>query len=222
MRQDHGGHEEVQTENFFVVTGIDAAGKSTLLKRLTELRPDWSVGSYEPDCWLPQADLPQFEWARNRHPRDVVHQLEPFSRASFFLHMIFCHWEYWIKPRLLDGRVVVIDSFYYRFYAKEKIRGLAPDFFYQALDRLPDPHTVVFADVTPEIAARRRSQFDVYEVDGTADVDGFHRFQKELTKGLIALCGDRCKRLCRIDAASTPERVAAELLETIEARLRVE
>ena len=209
----------MQSSRFFVVTGIDGAGKTSLLARLRELRPEWAISSYQPADWLPDAELPHFDWELERHPKTVVHRLHPGSRATFFLNMFFAHLEYWIKPRLEAGRVVVMDSYYYRFAAKERVLGRVPQFFYEALDELPEAGTIVVAELDPAVAAERKRVFDTHEVFDEPSEESFLAFQRAVVDELEPILEASGARLERVDASRPPEQLAREVLDRIESRL---
>jgi len=210
---------ETRYPKFFVVSGVDGAGKTTMLARVAAQRPEWQVGSYQPQDWLPQEQAAHFEWALSRHPKTVVHRLAPLSRAGFFLSMMSCHWDYWIQPRLEAGRVVVMDSYYYRFYAKEKVRGQAPDFFFRGLESLPSAATLILADLPLETAADRKQRFDPYEVAEVADREDFLAFQSRVLVELQAVCRRSETPLLRLDAARPQEEVGKRLVELIDRQL---
>jgi thymidylate kinase len=206
-------------ERFFVVSGGDGAGKTTMLERLAALRPEWEVGSYRPADWLPHERLPHFDWQLERHPKTVVHRLEPLSRAGFFLSMISAHWEYWILSRLEAGKVVVVDSYYYRFYAKERVRGSAPEPFYAVLELLPSAAALILAELAPERAAERKRSFDRYEVGSSADREDFLAFQRRVLEELRAVARRTGTPLVRLDADRPADEVAEDLAAIVEGRL---
>ncbi len=214
-----GQASEVPTHRFFVLTGIDAAGKTTLLSHLGRRRPDWEIGSYEPSDWLPNTKLPHFDWALQVHPRRVVHDLQPHARAALLLSIILTHFQYWIRPRLEDGKVVVMDSYYYRFCAKERRRAIVPEFFYEALRTLPDADTAIIAEVAPEIAFERKAVLDLHEYDRNPSAEDFVRFQSDVSTILKDLCQRGCACVKTIDATASIDSAVAALINTVEARL---
>lgn len=205
----------VPTDKFVVLTGGDGVGKSTLLKTVAKLRPDWSVGSLDPEDWLPQSALPHMAWATLRHPRTVIHDLLPMSRATTLLNYISCHYEYWIKPRLVAGDVVIVDSYYYRFYVKEKLKGKMPDFFARALELLPDARLAVIATLSPDICFSRRDEICVHEIYDSPSRDDFVRFQQDVVESLSSLCRERCRQSVNIDANCPGEQLAENFIRVV-------
>ena len=209
----------VDRRRLFVLTGGDGVGKTTVLREVAKRRPEWEVGSYRPADWLPHRALPHLDWQLERHPRTVVHALEPASRAALLLTIMMSHWEVWLRPRLEAGRVVLMDSYFYRFYAKERVRRSSPEFFHRALEALPDAGTVFLADLPPRDAAERLERFDVYEVRESATIDDFVAFQLEVRAALEDLLARRSCRVENLDAAGPPGEVAGRLITRIEHRL---
>lgn len=205
---------------FFVLTGGDAAGKSTLLARVAALRPGWAVGGLDPATWLPDARLPHLDVFARLHPREILHGLAPHARASLLQHLLACHWEYWTRPRLEAGQVVVLDSYYYRFYIKEKLRGIVPDYFYAALESLPDAGTVVLARLDPAVAFRRRPGFCVHEVYSESTEADFLRFQNDVLAALETLCRARCGHWLELDADRDGDELARDFVALVEAQLK--
>lgn len=210
---------EAWQQRFFVLSGGDAAGKSTLLQSVAKLRPDWAVGGLDPSTWLPDERLPHLEFFSRVHPREVLHGLTPHARATLLLNLLASHWEYWTRPRLAAGKVVVLDSYYYRFYIKERLRNIVPDFFYAALESLPDAGTVILARVDPAVAFRRRQRFCVHETYSESTEADFIRFQNDVLTGLRGLCQARCNTWLEIDAEQPAESAARDFVASVEAQL---
>ena len=211
--------QNIPTDNFFVLTGGDRVGKSTLLASLASSHPEWEIAGLNPQDWLPVPDLPHLDWALDRHPRTVIHHLTPIARATTLLNYIACFYEYWLQPRLLDGKVVIVDSYYYRFYIKEKLKQLVPDFFYQALDLLPNANTAVIATLAPEIAYQRRDEFCVHERYEGDSIKSFLDFQSDVSTELSYLCNERCVSTQFIDANQPPDKLLQAFIDIVQQQI---
>jgi len=212
------GHA-VPTQRFIVVTGIDGCGKTTLLANLARRRPDWAFGSYQPADWLPHSELPHWEWALRTHPKLIFNTLAPHSRAALFLSLVMAHWEYWIAPRLRSGRVVVMDSYYYRFYSKERVAGVVPNYFFKSLETLPKPRLILLLDLTPEEALLRKSELDAHEVDTEPTGAAFLRFQSAVRSHLYQCTQTGDAIVDVLDAGLSPDELADLALSRIERHL---
>lgn len=195
-----------------VLTGIDGSGKSTTLSLLARENPDWEVGTYDPEAWVSSQALPHLEWMLKRDPREVVGHLPPVARASFLGHMILCHWDAWLRPRLESGATVLMDSFFFRFWARERAWAGEPELLANMLRNLPRVDGAVLLDVRPEIAAARKGGFDPNETGGPKDGDGarsaFVRFQEKVYVELQEACQRWSQRLAVISSNQSPETVS--------------
>ena len=193
-----------------VVSGIDGAGKSTLLRGLAARRPDWQIGSYEPADWLPQPELPHFEWALAQHPRHVVAGLSPRARSAFFVDMIVSHWEYWVAPRLERDELVVLDSFYHRFMIKEELRGRSTELMRAAFEELPNPDLVLLTRTPLAIGLGRKKVLDANDVESSASPADYLSFQQRLLARLVDYLGERSVPTVAVDGSRAPAEVAAD------------
>ena len=203
-----------------VLVGIDGAGKSTLLPLLQAARPHWVIGSYDPAAWLPAAALPHLAWMLERDPREVVGRLPAAARASFLGHLVLAHGASWLQPRLARGATVVMDSFFFRFWAREHAAGGAPGLLEAAAPLLPTVDRAVLLEVPPEFAAARKDGFDASEVAGRLpdgdDRAAFVAFQREVAAGLREACRRWARRWSVVSGTSDPERVARAVVDAFD------
>jgi len=204
----------------YVLTGIDGAGKSTALRRVAALRQEWAVGSYDPQDWLPQPELPDFDGFLERHPRELAADLSPPERDEFLARLILAHWRHWVRPRLESCRVVLLDSFHYRFRVKQALAGGPTRAMTEAVVSLPTPRAVVLLELEPRRAARRKLSFDRHECLEERTVEGFVRFQTVLGRELGGLCGTECRDLITVDGSGSIEDVVERLIDLVERRLQ--
>lgn len=204
---------------FVVVTGPDGAGKTTALRYAAASRPHWRVGSYEPGDWLPHPALPHFDWMLQRHPRTVHQQLSPASRAALVAGLILGHVDTWLRPALDAGQTVLLDSYYLRFYAKEKVLGVVPAWFFEAFADLPVPDGVVQLELPLPIAFGRRPGPGPFEVDGPRTYEAYERFQQRVGEQVRALCAQLDCPVHSIDASAPVQTVGQALIAAVEQRL---
>lgn len=105
---------------FIVLEGIDGTGKSTQARRLG----DWFVArgrevvlSYEP------TDGP---WGRKLRESAATGRLSPEDELQYFLNDRRQHVEQKIAPALADGKVVILDRYYFSTMAYQGARGFDP------------------------------------------------------------------------------------------------
>jgi thymidylate kinase len=169
-------------EGFFcVLLGPDGAGKSTVLDGIRRSRPQWRCVSAQPEDLYPLPGLACYDWPLRTHPRTYVSRMRPYTRAGFYITTLSVEYEYHIRPGLEEGRLILCDSYWYRFAAKERLQNPAG---YPALrsfvDLLPQPDLVIWLRVPFEVAGRRKDHLTAFEVAGGPGLTGFTRFQQEV------------------------------------------
>ena len=105
---------------FIVIEGIDGTGKSTQAKRLAEwfrARGREVVLSREP------TDGP---WGKKLRESATTGRLSPEDELECFLNDRREHVEMTIKPALADGKVVILDRYYFSTMAYQGARGFDP------------------------------------------------------------------------------------------------
>jgi thymidylate kinase len=149
---------------FWVVEGIDGAGKSHLLSRLADntcevvvLRKD--DRPLVTDTWADErlAAMHHLTWGYD-HAEPVWHY-----PARFWLHSLAAWFELfhhvYVAPALTQGRPVAVDGWYFKHQARMVLSGdedlvaLAA----QVFAALPQPDQVAKLSTPPDLAAVRRS-----------------------------------------------------------------
>jgi len=145
------------------------------------------------------------------------------AEALLFLAARADHVAHTIAPALAAGRWVICDRFSDSTRVYQGVAGRVPKATLADLDRLVlaglKPDLTLIFDLAPEIglarAGARRpagSGADPYEGRDLA----YHR---ELRDGFRAIAADEPDRCVLIDAASTPDQVAAQVWAAITSRL---
>ena len=188
-----------------------------MLAKVRALRPHWAVGSYQPGDWLPHPALPHFEWARTRHPKEVVAGLGAAARRAFLVDMITAHAECWLEPKLAAGETVVMDSYHIRFWAREEVRGGAPAAFGEMFNALPAIDHAVLLQLSAADAAARKPGFEAHELRGAAgDRAEFEAFQAEVFEVMRRRCEAVARRVSLVDAGRSPSEVAEAFVAAVE------
>lgn len=149
---------------FWVVEGIDGAGKSHLLSRLANktgevvvlCKDDRPLGT---DTWADErlAAMHRLTWGYD-YAEPVWHYPARFWLYSLAAWFELFHHVY-VAPALTDGRLVVVDGWYFKHQARmvlsgdEELVALAAQVFFA----LPQPDQVVKLSTPPDLAAVRRS-----------------------------------------------------------------
>jgi dTMP kinase len=193
---------------FIAVEGIDGAGKTTqvrLLKEAFEGKGEIPVVSKEP------TDGP---WGRLIKESASRGRLSPEQELDAFLHDRSEHVDTLVRPALEQGKIVILDRYFYSTIAYQGARGLDAAELKKLMEsRFPIPDAVFIIDVDPSVGihriansrgerpnkfedlenlARARSIFKgmtgdvIHHVDGSAPVEAVHAQIMELLTKLTA------------------------------------
>lgn len=169
---------QVTDTKFFVLVGIDGSGKTTLLSRISfpgVVATSWrELRSHEvPATLAPDA------------PTRIKNRLPTLSRAMFIGGHLIAQYEYLVRPELEDGAHVLLDSYYLKLLAKERLFGTVHPALEDLCRELPPPDGVIYVDVPPCVSYRRkRGVLSPYEYDGSPTEASYVRFQARLANGI--------------------------------------
>ncbi|MGW3648200.1 hypothetical protein [Streptomyces sp. NPDC000878] len=172
-----------------MLLGPDGAGKSSVMERLGRTLPEWRLLSTDSAFVAPEHAL------ISRLRRDLHDHLLPGLGTAYsvdFLAGVLQTAVIHLRDQVQDSdpRVpLLVDSYYYKILAKCRMAGVQDSRLYSWWRSFPQPSRVVFLDVPPETAWRRRgdgTQLNVLEHDGEdGDWAGFERYQRNLRKTLL-------------------------------------
>ena len=191
---------------FIVIEGIDGTGKSTQSKRLAEWfrsRGREVVLSREP------TDGP---WGKKLRESATTGRLSAEEELECFLNDRREHVEMSIKPALAEGKVVILDRYYFSMMAYQGARGFDPAEIRRRNEAFaPQPDLLLILDLSVESAHGRIG----------ARGDTAHEFEQRDTL-------TRCREIflslrdepfaCVIDAEPTLNEVTADILSVVTAK----
>lgn len=135
---------------FIVIEGIDGTGKSTQAKRLGEWFESQGrevVISREP------TDGP---WGRKLRESAATGRLSPQDELQYFLNDRRQHVEEKILPALAEGKVVILDRYYFSTMAYQGARGFDPGTIRSMNEAFaPVPDLLLILDLDVETAHQR-------------------------------------------------------------------
>lgn len=164
---------------FLVLLGIDGSGKSTLLSSLADAgvqTASWhELRSHEvPATLAPDA------------PTAIKNRLTPLARAMFIGGHLVAQYEYLVRPRIEAGVTTVLDSYYYKLLAKERLLGFADGALESLCIELPQPDGIIYVDVDPRESFRRKAgRLSPYEHFDDASEESYVTFQSQLARALL-------------------------------------
>lgn len=191
---------------FIVVEGIDGTGKSTQSKRLAEWfrsRGREVVLSREP------TDGP---WGKKLRESATTGRLSAEEELECFLNDRREHVEMSIKPALAEGKVVILDRYYFSMMAYQGARGFDPAEIRRRNEVFaPQPDLLLILDLSVESAHGRIG----------ARGDTANEFEQRDTLS-------RCREIflslreepfaCVIDAEPSLNEVTADILSVVTAK----
>ena len=148
-------------QKIVVITGMDATGKSSVIRNLSEITSTvseiWDLLKTG-EAYLPfqsKSEIDQF-----------LCWLTPNSRLLFLAHAL----RYSIDSALKsNAEVVLVNAYYFKYFASELALGASPSLVQKLAEEFPSPDLVIRLNVTVNIAVDRKSKYSRYEC-GCADI----------------------------------------------------
>lgn len=193
---------------FLVLLGIDGSGKSTLLSGLASAgvqTASWQdLRSHDvPATLAPDA------------PTAIKNRLTPLARAMFIGGHLVAQYEYLVRPRLEAGVTTVLDSYYYKLLAKERLLGFAHPALEDLCAELPQPDGIIYLEVNPRESLRRKAgRLSPYEHFDDAGGDSYVAFQSQLARALRSATDDAPERVT-LDGSKTRDSLLPDALHAI-------
>lgn len=163
-----------------MLLGIDGSGKSTLLAELATAgvaTASWQdLRSHEvPAMLAPDA------------PTSIKGRLTPLARAMFIGGHLVAQYEYLVRPSVASGTTTLLDSYYYKLLAKERLLGFAHPSLEALCAELPQPDHVIYVSVDPKESLRRKQgEISSYEHFTSTGPSSYLEFQRALDKAMLA------------------------------------
>jgi dTMP kinase len=185
-----------------VIEGIDGAGKTTQAERLHKLLSEdgWDViRSKEPT---------DGQWGRKLRESATTGRLSPAEELELFMRDRREHVQTLLNPALEQGKIVIVDRYYFSTAAYQGARGLDPEEILRKNEEFaPPPGLLVFLDVEPEEGVRRIRQRG----------DRENLFEERAALAAVAKVFRSINRiyLHRVDAMLPPDDITHGLLEKL-------
>ena len=191
---------------FIVIEGIDGTGKSTQSKRLAEWfrsRGREVVLSREP------TDGP---WGKKLRESATTGRLSAEDELECFLNDRREHVEMSIKPALAEGKVVILDRYYFSTMAYQGARGFDPAEIRRRNEAFaPQPDLLLILDLSVESAHGR--------IGARGDTANEFEQRDTLTRCREIFLSLRDEPFaCVIDAEPSLNEVTADILSVVTAK----
>jgi thymidylate kinase (EC 2.7.4.9) len=189
---------------FVAIEGIDGSGKSTVISHLAGILPRVYV-TREPSGG-PIGRLIK-EWALRGGSSD------PHVDALLFAADRIEHYRREVKPKLMEGFLVVTERYVESSIAYQGAAGVPIDFIKYINSLVPKPDLTVILDVDPQIAVERISR------RGGAEKFEHAAFLRRVREIYLRRAAEEEHPV--VDASRPPEAVAREVAEIIKSRLQI-
>ena len=195
-------------KKFICITGLDGVGKSTLIEAVKKNFDSVYLSNIWDLLNSPTGGLP---FQSKCEVDDFLCQLTPDSRLLFLAHAM----KYSIDLAFAsDKDVVIVDSYYYKYFASELALGAQKNLVVSLIKSFPNPDIVIELVLSVQEAACRKEKFSRYEcgLADTPDREAFIRFQNRVFQEWLVF---DTYHWHRIDAAQDVEKVIESTLTLI-------
>jgi thymidylate kinase len=220
---------EMRYGRMIVLEGIDGAGKTALRDRLSASLSDLHVTPQNPKEIAAEPDFAR------QGMTSVAGLLWPKVDTSFDHLLPAEYWLYlqatWytlgsrfvIDPKLQRGEVLLADGWYYKFYAKLRLRGFSSGFLDAVFQAVTEPALVLLLD--PEVeAVWGRKQFRLTELGLHDDYerlgrDSFIDYQSRVRRMLLEVAARWGWPTFKVAPGTPIEETALSIEDAIRAHL---
>jgi dTMP kinase len=189
---------------FVAIEGIDGSGKSIVISHLAGILP--RVYATREPSGGPIGRLIK-EWALRGGSSD------PHVDALLFAADRIEHYRREVKPKLMEGFLVVTERYVESSIAYQGAAGVPIDFIKYINSLVPKPDLTVILDVDPQIAVERISR------RGGTEKFEHAAFMRRVREIYLRRAAEEGYPV--VDASRPPEAVAREVAEIIKTRLQI-
>ena len=190
------------------ITGIDGAGKNTLIELLTNKLESVTVAS----IWdILDGENSKVPFKSKKEIDNYLCELSPNSRLLFLAHAL----KFSIDCALnSDKEFVILNAYIYKYIATELALGADKALVHFLLENFPTPDQTFFIDIGIKEAAKRKGNFSRYEcgLSNTPNENNFLKFQSNSLNFWNAFNKNNWIKLNGID---TPENITQTIINTI-------
>ncbi len=149
-------------QKLIVITGIDGAGKTTLIESLSKKVPNSIIAN----VWQSFGANQQL-FKSKAHVYEYMRSLTPNSRVLFLAHAVRYGLE---KAMKSNAETIFIDGYYFKYFGPELALGADLNFVKEIMNSFPKVNQVICIEVPIEKALERKGEFTDYECGFNAEL----------------------------------------------------
>jgi len=208
-----------------VFEGIDGSGKTDIAQALSMHFGEISVfiSKKSTEAMLPfqtkfMSEVKKVLWERLSN--DAIHEID--EESWLYLHMLWYHMvqEYVLVPKLKQYRYVMMDGWYYKFFARHIVnKKMDTVFAEQLVSRLLPGDRVFMLDADPEVCYKRKKGVSLSECGAHRDGEtattknAFCKYQRLVFDAYLYM--DKEQKFIKIDTNSTVSNAISKILEVL-------
>lgn len=195
-------------KHIICITGADGCGKSTMVHALSKV----FEGAYVANIWDVFEDAPTPLFTSKKSIDAYLGTLTPNARVLFLTHAL----QYSIDKAMPGNhRILLLNAYYYKYFATELALGAAPKLIQTLASQLPQPDTVFRLVLPPELVVQRKKEYTLYECGLTqqSSAEAFITFQEKANAKWSMVCDPN---EIQIDAKLSVAQNVEQIIKSVE------
>jgi len=146
-----------------VLCGPDGSGKSTQIKNISEYWKKLNLKHRSVSIWdsISKMYPGESRVEASKKIDNLLQLVNPLSRTQFLSSSLID--SFFEGAKDLQSEILLCDGYFYKYWATEKAHGTDPELLKDLEKYFPEPDLIIYLDVHPEVAFKRKKRFSKYE-----------------------------------------------------------